>query len=410
MVSPSITLAVPVILASCRDAVPGGWRAKPDSGSQAEHRHDQQRGRTSMPSSRHRPEAPRRSTRARPGKAERRTHRRLMTSIRAPWQARRHARAASRTAGRRGGNPVGRGSERNEPKSYRLMLEFTPMGTQWSAGGDMRRVILGETGIEASCLGFGCAGLGSRINAADGAPGTVRSLRGGVTWFDLAPVYGAGQAEAIAAPFLRAHRAEVQIATKAGLAPGRGYGGGPGARKAAPVADAGDAARYRLCRPAAPVIAPRRPECQHQAAANPGAADRLARGEPAPAGHRSGRALRAARPDRRRGGPRRHSPRARGHPVRRQGAGDLGGGGRYRRGGGSRHWSSLRCNPARTPPPGRRTAEAAARANGFGRITHSVFGVGGTWDALRRRLAADPSAERRLAGKGATPRRGWQRR
>ena len=53
------------------------------------------------------------------------------------------------------------------------------------------------------------------------------------------------------------------------------------------------------------------------------------------------------------------------------------------------------------PPPGTDDLlAAAARANGFGRITHSVFGVGGTWDALRRRLAADPSAARRLAGKG----------
>ena len=95
----------------------------------------------------------------------------------------------------------------------------------------MRRVILGATGIEASCLGFGGAGLGSRINTADGVRALSEAFEGGVTWFDLAPVYGAGLAEAIAAPFLRAHRAEVQIATKAGLAPGRGYGGGPGARK-----------------------------------------------------------------------------------------------------------------------------------------------------------------------------------
>ena len=41
-----------------------------------------------------------------------------------------------------------------------------------------------------------------------------------------------------------------------------------------------------------------------------------------------------------------------------------------------------------------------AAAAGFGRITHSVFGVGGTWDALRRRLAADPTAARLAAAEG----------
>ena len=44
-------------------------------------------------------------------------------------------------------------------------------------------------------------------------------------------------------------------------------------------------------------------------------------------------------------------------------------------------------------------AEAAARA-AFGRITHSVFGVGATWDGLRRPLAADPAAARLLAAGG----------
>ena len=41
----------------------------------------------------------------------------------------------------------------------------------------LRRVILGETGIETSCLGFGCASLGSRVGAADGAAGPRRGDR-----------------------------------------------------------------------------------------------------------------------------------------------------------------------------------------------------------------------------------------
>ena len=82
----------------------------------------------------------------------------------------------------------------------------------------MRRVVLGGTGIETSALGFGCASLGSRVDAREGARALAAAHEGGVTWFDLAPVYGGGRAEAIAAPFLQAHRADVQICTKAGLA------------------------------------------------------------------------------------------------------------------------------------------------------------------------------------------------
>ena len=82
----------------------------------------------------------------------------------------------------------------------------------------MRRVVLGGTGIETSALGFGCASLGSRVDAREGARALAAAHEGGVAWFDLAPVYGGGRAEAIAAPFLQAHRADVQICTKAGLA------------------------------------------------------------------------------------------------------------------------------------------------------------------------------------------------
>lgn len=39
----------------------------------------------------------------------------------------------------------------------------------------------------------------------------------GVTWFDLAPAYGLGRAEEIAATFLRGKRDRVQVATKVGL-------------------------------------------------------------------------------------------------------------------------------------------------------------------------------------------------
>ena len=80
----------------------------------------------------------------------------------------------------------------------------------------MRRVRLGGTGIETSCLGFGCAALGSRTAPEAGLAALAAAHAGGVTWFDLAPVYGNGQAEAIAGLYLRAHRAEVQIPPRPG--------------------------------------------------------------------------------------------------------------------------------------------------------------------------------------------------
>ena len=121
----------------------------------------------------------------------------------------------------------------------------------------MRRVILGETGIETSCLGFGCASLGSRVSAADGARALAAALDAGVTWIDLAPVYGGGQAEEIAAGVIRGRRDRVQIASKAGLALAGGTGGGlrrhlmPLARKAIGLLGAGAAAKLRGAAPRA---------------------------------------------------------------------------------------------------------------------------------------------------------------
>lgn len=96
----------------------------------------------------------------------------------------------------------------------------------------MRRVTLGTTGIETSCLGFGCASLGSRVSAAEGKRALAAALDAGVTWFDLAPLYGGGAAEALAGEVLGPRRAEVQICSKVGLVPGGGGGAGGGLKAA----------------------------------------------------------------------------------------------------------------------------------------------------------------------------------
>jgi len=90
----------------------------------------------------------------------------------------------------------------------------------------MRRVTLGTTGIETSCLGFGCASLGSRVGEAPGLRALAAAHDAGVGWFDLAPLYGAGRAEEIAGRFLGGRpRDSVQLCSKVGLAPGVRPGG-----------------------------------------------------------------------------------------------------------------------------------------------------------------------------------------
>ena len=82
----------------------------------------------------------------------------------------------------------------------------------------MRRVTIGATGIETSCLGFGCASLGSRVGEEPGRRALSTAFDAGVTWFDLAPIYGAGRAEEIVGRFLRGRRDQIQLCSKVGLA------------------------------------------------------------------------------------------------------------------------------------------------------------------------------------------------
>lgn len=70
-----------------------------------------------------------------------------------------------------------------------------------------------------SALGFGCASLGSRISEKAGRAAIDAALKAGVTWFDVAPSYGDGKAETILGEAVRGTNAH--IVTKAGLIAGR---------------------------------------------------------------------------------------------------------------------------------------------------------------------------------------------
>ncbi|MEU7024678.1 aldo/keto reductase [Streptomyces sp. NPDC046203] len=83
-------------------------------------------------------------------------------------------------------------------------------------------VELGRGGPVVGVQGLGCTGMSlapGHIDRSTVRATLERALDRGVTLFDTADVYGAGANEELLAPFVRAHRDEVVVATKFGIAP-----------------------------------------------------------------------------------------------------------------------------------------------------------------------------------------------
>lgn len=83
----------------------------------------------------------------------------------------------------------------------------------------MRTVTLHGFDSPVGVIGFGCASLGSRVSASRGRHALEEAHAAGVNWFDVAPAYGAGDAETILGTFARGKRNRILICTKVGLAP-----------------------------------------------------------------------------------------------------------------------------------------------------------------------------------------------
>lgn len=81
----------------------------------------------------------------------------------------------------------------------------------------IRTVFLPSLGREVSALGFGCASLGSRVSEAQGRRALDSAFDRGVTWYDVAPPYGDGEAETILGQFLTGRRDRVAVCTKFGI-------------------------------------------------------------------------------------------------------------------------------------------------------------------------------------------------
>ncbi len=80
-------------------------------------------------------------------------------------------------------------------------------------------------GLPASSrLGFGCGSVMGRVAKGESLRAIAAALDHGITHFDVARLYGYGEAEALLGTALRGHRDRVVIASKFGLAAPRGSG------------------------------------------------------------------------------------------------------------------------------------------------------------------------------------------
>lgn len=81
----------------------------------------------------------------------------------------------------------------------------------------MEQVYVGNTGLSVSRLGFGTMSFGNEANEHDSARLYARCREVGINFFDCADVYSKGRAESILGGFIRSHRDQIVLATKAGF-------------------------------------------------------------------------------------------------------------------------------------------------------------------------------------------------
>lgn len=81
----------------------------------------------------------------------------------------------------------------------------------------VRTVHVPSLGRDVSVLGFGCAPLGSHVSESQGRRSLDAAFERGVTWYDVAPPYGDGEAETILGKFLSGRRDRVTVCTKFGI-------------------------------------------------------------------------------------------------------------------------------------------------------------------------------------------------
>ena len=83
----------------------------------------------------------------------------------------------------------------------------------------METVGLGTTGRTTTRLGYGCSSLMGALGRKESVGLLEAAYDAGVRHFDVAPVYGFGQAESCVGEFLATRRGEVTVTTKYGIPP-----------------------------------------------------------------------------------------------------------------------------------------------------------------------------------------------
>ena len=121
----------------------------------------------------------------------------------------------------------------------------------------MRIVTLGDTGRKTTQLGYGCSSLMGAMGRRASLAVLAAAYDAGIRHFDVAPMYGYGEAEACLGEFLKGRSSQVTVTTKFGIEPPRQQSLLRFARRAVgPVLKAIPGARQRLARAAGAVVVP----------------------------------------------------------------------------------------------------------------------------------------------------------
>jgi D-threo-aldose 1-dehydrogenase len=83
----------------------------------------------------------------------------------------------------------------------------------------MQTIPLADTNRQTTRLGFGCGSLMGATNRRDSLKLLESAYDAGIRHFDVAPMYGYGEAESCLGDFLQNHRGKITVTTKYGIAP-----------------------------------------------------------------------------------------------------------------------------------------------------------------------------------------------
>jgi D-threo-aldose 1-dehydrogenase len=115
----------------------------------------------------------------------------------------------------------------------------------------MEQIALGDTGHTTTRLGFGCSSLMGAMGRRASLTILEAAYDAGIRHFDVAPMYGYGEAESCLGEFLQRHRNHVTVTTKYGIPPGKKSSLISVARRvAAPIIKALPSLKHRLAQAA----------------------------------------------------------------------------------------------------------------------------------------------------------------